>query len=137
MDQRSSRQVEAAGRLLAFRPRGAEPASPGRPCAPAFRGVVPRREGANPWPGLAWTLLAWLLAVSRVRLAAVQREVFGAEATMAFVVAVLMPVAQGRQIVAAARTTIAALRRVRMGRRNAEGEEADTPVRHPPVDPLH
>jgi hypothetical protein len=38
-----------------------------------------------------WSLFAWTLAALRLRLAAAHHEVFGVDATLAFLVAVVLP----------------------------------------------
>jgi hypothetical protein len=40
---------------------------------------------------LAWWAMAWMIAASRLKLAVIRREVFGFDATLAFLVAVVLP----------------------------------------------
>ncbi|HEX7476610.1 MAG TPA: hypothetical protein VF331_02270 [Polyangiales bacterium] len=44
------------------------------------------------WPAVtAWCVFAWCVAATRLRLAAVNHEAFGVDATLAFLVAVVLP----------------------------------------------
>jgi len=67
-------------------------------------------------------------------LAIVQREVFGAEASMAFLVVVLLPLIRAPRIVAAIRRVVLALKRVSSARRGmdleAQGAPPPAPLRN-------
>jgi hypothetical protein len=66
-----------------------------RGCASTVR---PLRE----WPAVtAWCVFAWCVAATRLRLAAVRHEVFGVDATLAFLVAVVLPLVCAKSIVRA------------------------------------
>ncbi len=61
----------------------------------------------------SWIVAAWLLAALRVHRAVVSREVFGAEASLAFLVAVVVPLARTRAVVSVVGEVAHALRRRR------------------------
>jgi hypothetical protein len=60
---------------------------------------------------LAWWSMAWIVAAARVRLAAAQHEVFGVEATLAFLVAVVLPLLSLRQMLQLGGLALAPFRR--------------------------
>lgn len=60
---------------------------------------------------LTWWVMAWAVAASRVRLAAAQYEVFGVEATLAFLVAVVLPLVSVPQLFGMGGDALRSLRR--------------------------
>jgi hypothetical protein len=76
------------------------------------------------WRGRAWLVLAWMLAADRLHLAIVQREVFGPEASLAFLLAVLMPITHARNIVSALAELARPVRRAVAARRGAKPTSA-------------
>ncbi|HTQ05978.1 MAG TPA: hypothetical protein VMI54_19085 [Polyangiaceae bacterium] len=65
------------------------------------------------WFTRAWIVAAWLLAALRVHRAAVTREVFGAEASIAFLVAVAIPLWRVRVVASVVGEVARAFRRRR------------------------
>lgn len=92
-------ELEPMGKLLAFPPRGRS----GIPSAAesvraACAAVDRRRQQLAQWTGRFWIVLAWLVAVDRIHVAAKNGEVFDLGDSLAFLVAVLMPLARARSI---------------------------------------
>jgi hypothetical protein len=100
------------GKLLAFRPRPRSSHSLPTHAARVSDGadVERRMQLVDHWSVQLWLLLAWMLAVGRLHLAVVQREVFGPEATLAFLLAVVMPIVRARTLF---RTVHIAVQRLR------------------------
>jgi uncharacterized membrane protein len=94
-----------------------------------------RQERAASWMNRIVLLLAWIVAVCRLELALTHHEVFGVVASMAFLVAVLMPLVHARSIAVAVREVAVELRRGRTERRKAEFEGSGTPAPAPPHGP--
>ena len=78
-----------------------------------------RRRRAAAWLGGACGLLAWIVALSRLRFATLHHEVFGVESTMAFLVVVSMPLIHAGRLATSFREALSALRRVSTSRRGA------------------
>jgi hypothetical protein len=107
------RQIEMAGKILKFprfalRRRGA-PSNAAKPHD--GHGVVSTQQRAPGWINLTWALLAWSVAMGRVRFAITQHKVFGVEASLAFLVAVLIPLLRAKTIAHVAREVVVALTR--------------------------
>jgi hypothetical protein len=97
------------GKLLAFRagPRS----SHSLPAGLTGGAEVERRaQLVDHWSAQIWLLLAWLLAAGRLHLAVAEREVFGPEATLAFLLAVVMPIVRARKLARALHTAAQLLR---------------------------
>jgi hypothetical protein len=62
---------------------------------------------------LAWWALAWMLAASRLALATRAREVFGFQAAVAFLIAVVLPLMASPILIDMARTAFRELKHVR------------------------
>ena len=73
-----------------------------------------RRARVALWFNRAWIVAAWFIAASRVHRASVSREVFGVEASLAFVVAVAVPLVRVRALAAVVGEVATALRRRRL-----------------------
>ena len=69
--------------------------------------------------GLAWMLLAWSLAASRLSFVVTHRQVFGTEASAAFLLVVSLPLILARRVAGAVRGVAGALRSARRRRRAA------------------
>jgi hypothetical protein len=117
-------QIESMGKLLAFpvptRRRGWIEIEDGRAGKLAAASLARKLARSDVWSVRVWLILAWVLAAGRVHLAATQHEVFGLEASLAFVVMVVMPVVRAPNIarvvadgVRALKQQIAGLRRAR------------------------
>src|SRR6266404_312847 len=102
MERHRNPQVDATGKVLRFPPISAGRAPTASDVAEVNQArVLRRREKRSAlWIDGAWVLLAWIVAVCRLRLAIMQHEVFGAEASMAFLVVVLMPLMRAPRIIA-------------------------------------
>ena len=92
-------EIEPMGKLLAFPPR----ARSGIPSAAesvraACAAVDRRRQQLAQWTGRFWIVLAWLVAVDRLHVAASHGEAFDVPDTLAFLVAVVMPLVRVRSI---------------------------------------
>jgi hypothetical protein len=100
------------GKLLAFRarPRSSHALPAGSARGTGCAGVERRVQLADQWSAQIWLLLAWLLAASRLHLAAAEHEVFGPEATLAFLLAVVMPIVRVRKLARALHTAVQLLR---------------------------
>src|SRR5258708_35897838 len=102
-------QVEKAGKILRLlRPRRPRKAPDGAKVIEA-RVMESRRRRALTWISGAWVLLAWIVAACRLRSPVMHHEVFGAEAGMAFLVVVVLPLMQAGRIADAAREAVIAL----------------------------
>jgi len=77
-----------------------------RSCSNAVSGVPRRGLGG------VWVALAWSLAVSEVSTAIARHERFGLVTSLAFLIAISMPMIQARRAIAGARGAIAVLRRI-------------------------
>jgi hypothetical protein len=66
--------------------------------------AAPERARPPSWPMFLWWTLAWIVAAMRVHAAAVAHEVFGLEASLAFVVAFALPLVSARQLCSVVRT---------------------------------
>jgi hypothetical protein len=66
--------------------------------------------------------MAWVVAVARLRLATVAREVFGIDATFAFLIAVVLPLMAAPRLLELARDLLVYLR----GRPAADGGKPET-----------
>jgi hypothetical protein len=117
MDRHRHSEIEARGNVLKFRPLRA-----GRPATTADvarakeeQSLRHREQRLAVWVVRIWMLLAWLVALSRLRLALAHHEVFRADASVAFVVAVIIPIMRIKSIVAVLREAVAAVRRAKPG----------------------
>ena len=132
MHRQQDPQVETKGKVLRFPSLGAGHAATASHIARvnAAHALQRREQRAAAWIGGAWVLLAWIVAVCRLHLAITQHQVFGAEASMAFLVAVLLPLMRARSIAAAARDALVALRRAWSARRDAppDGSDKQSPL---------
>jgi hypothetical protein len=102
------------GKLLAFRPRPRSSRSLPTGSARVTSGTEVERRvqlaDADHRSAQIWLLLAWLLAAGRLHLAVAEREVFGPEATLAFLLAVVMPIVRVRKLARALHTAAQLLR---------------------------
>jgi hypothetical protein len=123
--------VEPKGKLLTFPPSGRS-AHAGDVRVTQMMQVAraeSRLRQLDDWNGRAWMVLAWMLGAYRLHLAVVQREVFGLDASLAFLFAVLMPIMRARGIARALAELVRPLRRALTARRSAKPKSAST-VRH-------
>jgi hypothetical protein len=91
MDPRRDSAVSHSAKVLEF-PKPAQNAG----SAHGIRANGP--AAVERWSTGGWLVLAWFLAASRVHLAAVHHEVFGLEAHVAFLLAVVMPLMRARKL---------------------------------------
>jgi hypothetical protein len=98
---------DRTAKILPFVRPGSQPVHPRLPLMAARSHIAWHRR-----PGfwLAWWLMAWVVAVSRLRLATVDREVFGFEATFAFLIAIVLPLMAAPRLLEIARDVLARLR---------------------------
>jgi hypothetical protein len=81
------------------------------------RAIVHMQQRTSTWISVSWVLLAWTVAAGRLRFAITHHQVFGVETSMAFLVAVLIPVMRARRIAQTVREVVVVLRRARRDRR--------------------
>jgi hypothetical protein len=132
MERHRSSQAEKGENVLAFRPVRSGNLRRYSGIAPVNeeRGLLVREDRLGTWSKGAWVLLAWLLAMSRLLPAARHHDVFDNETSLAFVVAVLMPVLYWRSFVSALRETAVALRKTKAARRaKRQRSRAQPPTR--------
>jgi hypothetical protein len=133
MDSQRSPEVETLAKVLPFPPRSTRRAKASDLIkAEQARALERRRRQTAVWTGRAWVVLAWIVAACRLRLAIVHREVFGFEASVALLVAIVLPLMRAPSIAATIRETVAAVRRASRARRNGGSAE---PGAHPPASP--
>src|SRR5690242_13384491 len=77
----------------------------------ADRAARIRRQRVALWFTRFWIVAAWVLAASRVHRAIAAREIFGAEASLAFLIAVVVPLARVRAVASVVGEVATALRR--------------------------
>ena len=133
MDRDRDPPVETTGKVLTFPFHGAEPevAAAGVAGLDDARAAARRGRLSAAWIDGAWVLLATILAGYRVWIAVAHRQVFGAEASAAFVLVVSMPLIRARRIVAAVGRAVAALRRRPSPGRGIESGGPDSPPKLP------
>jgi hypothetical protein len=68
------------------------------------------------WFWFSWWAMAWMIAASRLQVATLTREVFGLEATLAFMVAVVLPLMASPALFDLARDTYRGVRDLRQAR---------------------
>jgi hypothetical protein len=96
------------------------------------RAVRRREQRAVAWLETSWVLLAWILSLIHLRSAIANHVVFGIESSIAFVVAVALPIARGRRIFMALRRTAIAVKEARAARRaKAHASDANPQARGP------
>jgi hypothetical protein len=112
------------GKLLAFPAKGRSSVpSAADSVRAACAAVERRRQQLAQWTGRFWIVLAWLVAVDRIHVAANSGEVFDLGDSLAFLVAVLMPLARARSIFTLLGAVGRALRdAVRSRSRNADAD---------------
>jgi hypothetical protein len=112
MDPRRNPSVAGQGNVLLFPSRSEHrlPKSEGAR-AKEERALRNRQRQMSAWSRTAWLLMAWSVAMFRVGSAIRHREVFGLEASLAFVVVVWMPILYGKSFVGAIRRGIIVVRR--------------------------
>jgi hypothetical protein len=119
MDVQRKPLSERVGKILKFPllgpKRGAH--ASGRASVLEARIFERRRRRLAQWINGIWMLLAWAVSAFRVRFAIGHHQVFDAEASIAFVVVVLMPLMLAPKIITAIREAILALRRARTDRK--------------------
>lgn len=96
------RPATDGGRVLPFRRRGSgSSGGGGRFDGDAAQAIPARTPRPLPeWPAVtAWCVFAWCVAATRLRLAVVSHEVFGVDATLAFLVAVVLPLLCAKSVV--------------------------------------
>jgi hypothetical protein len=136
MDHRRNPPVEPTGKVLRLVPRRR-----GRPTTTLDVELVKeereqrrRDQRAAAWFDAAWVALAWTVSVWELRRAIAHREVFGVETTIAFLVAIALPLVRARRIIAALRRGTAVLKEVRAIRRakreGAAAVEEEQPKPH-------
>ena len=115
-------QVVSPGKVLSFAPPARSKHRPNSGHSLAIMRTIleRRRQLIERVSGRVWMVLAWVVAVERLQLAIDRREVFDAFDSLAFLVAVFMPVARVRVIY---QILVDAMRRLHRGTRQARGTD--------------
>jgi hypothetical protein len=99
-------------KVVTLRPRAPAPeGGRGAQARPDARKLWSRRQALARWIDAFWVLLASALAASRTWDALERHEVFGLEASVAFVLLVSIPIIRGRALFSALALTPRTLRR--------------------------
>ena len=126
MDRHRNSEIEARGNVLKFRPlRSGRPATTADEARAMEEQLRHREQQLAVWVVRIWMLLAWLVALSRLRLALAHHEVFRPDASVAFIVAAIIPIMRIKSIVAVLREAMAAVRRAKPGRGKEPTEAAE------------
>lgn len=96
------------------------------------RALRNRQDRLAAWCRGTWVLVAWALAVYRLRSAIVLHVVFDAEASLAFLVAVLMPILYGKSLISGVRAALIARKRRGMRRARSQRHASDVRPFPPP-----
>lgn len=128
MDRRRDPPFEPRGKLLWIIPRRRRQATTADVALVQHERAQRRKdERAAAWLRGTWVAMAWVVSICRLHLGVVRHEVFGVESTMAFLVAISLPLLYGRRVVSAVRTVARALRRARAARRSARAQRESFP----------
>jgi len=128
MDRPGNPPVETTGKVLTFPSPDSEFPPPAAEAEASAAGdarvnvalAMRRRRRQAKRLGLAWMLLAWILAASRLSFAVTHRQVFGIEASAAFLLVVSLPLILARRVAGALRSAAGALCSARRRRRGAD-----------------
>jgi hypothetical protein len=122
--------VETTRKVITFPPPAAETeARAGGAVRVTEAEAMRRRRQLAQWLDGMWLLFAWILAASRLSFAVSHRQVFGAEASTAFLLVVSMPLIRARRVAAKLRGAISVLRSANRAGRAAESARAPDAVR--------
>ena len=128
MDRRRDPPFEPRGKLVWIVRQRRRPATTSDVALVQHERAQRRRdERAAAWLRGTWVAMAWIVSVCRLRLGVVRHEVFGGEPTMAFLVAISLPLLHARRVLAAFRWVTKAFRRATAARRSARTEPESFP----------
>jgi hypothetical protein len=128
MDRQRDSLFEPRGKLVRIVRQGRRPATTTDVALVQHERAQRRKdERAAAWLRGTWVVMAWVVSICRLRLGVARHEVFGVESTMAFVVAISLPLLHGRKVVAAVRSALKAFRRARAARRSARTQQESFP----------
>jgi hypothetical protein len=117
MDHERDSEEQPPRKVVTLRPRASEGEGPDAKATTRAvedpRSVWRRRQRLVRWAEGSWVLLAVALAVHRLWVAVARREVFDAEASMAFTLVVTIAILRGKALVGMGRGLASALSRRR------------------------
>ena len=142
MEQRRGNEIEPGAKVLKFRSlrprRGRVVTASEVAQIKEARVLQSRRQKIAAWLNEAWMVLAWIVALSLLTPALSHHRVFNIELSMAFVLAISLPMMRGGRIASAVRAALAGLSLRRRARREAKrSRTAQTPPRVPLKSPDH